>query len=323
MNNMKLENKSTPEGRLKPQTKTFSFSKYKLLETCKYKYYLETFATNGWWLQDADEQVKETYMYKKLSNLSLQVGTSLHTQFKRMIESARADIGVELHKEDCINTVVNIIQQVIRESASNLKTGAYRAQPSKHKMLEEYFFGAKISKEEYEALVDKINTIFDNFLESQTYIEVTSDPEIKILEIDQDVFETDLEQDGRKLYFKTDLVYIKHGIYYVIDWKTGNATDEDKEQLLIYIHYVHIKYNVPLDKIKGKIEYLLTGSDYLVTATENEDKYITANINKGIAAMDALLVDVEANIPMPAEAFTRIDECGTCHACKYRILCGY
>ena len=50
-------------------------------------------------------------------------------------------------------------------------------------------------------------------------------------------------------------------------------------RLLVYVLYVMKKYNVSLDKIKGRVEYLLLGES--VDYTFNEDDLV--NINHRIA----------------------------------------
>ena len=98
----------------------------------------------------------------------------------------------------------------------------------------------------------------NSFYVSKTFEDILK-PETVIIENDEDIFSS-INYESLKVYSKIDLLYKDYDGYYVIvDWKTGKASDNDKEQLLVYAWYVMERYSVHYSRIKGRIEYLLDG----------------------------------------------------------------
>ena len=90
----------------------------------------------------------------------------------------------------------------------------------------------------------------------QRVLKIYLKSETVIIENDEDIFSS-INYDSLKVYSKIDLLYKDYDGYYVIvDWKTGKASDSDKEQLLVYAWYVMEEYGVHYSRIKGRIEYL-------------------------------------------------------------------
>ena len=67
------------------------------------------------------------------------------------------------------------------------------------------------------------------------------------------------------------MLYIDNsGNCIIVDWKTGKYDEDHEEQLLVYSLYVMEKYKIPVENIRGRIEYLLTGENVEFNVT-NED----------------------------------------------------
>ena len=247
----------------------------------------------------------------------------MHSVFKQAIIQNVQEQGLSITEDDCKSFVFNRMREAILESKRNLNTDNFEKSPSKNIMLQEYYFNNPIEKEPLEFIKEKIITCIDNFFCCQTYEELLNNRNIEIIEVDENDFSNPMKLDCTTLFFKVDLLYKKNDMYYVVDWKTGRSANTDKEQLMVYVYYIVQKYNVPLNKIIARVEYLATGERYEVTPLNTDLEYINNKVTDGIQIMNNYLVDKELNIPKPKEEFSQTEECGLCHWCNYRLACGY
>ena len=81
------------------------------------------------------------------------------------------------------------------------------------------------------------------------------------------------------------------------------------------------KYKVPLEKIRGRLEYLLIGESYEYYFKEDEIDSIKIRIDEDVRVIDNFLVDSNSNIPMEKEVFRKCDDNKKCGKCKFKLLC--
>ena len=109
---------------------------------------------------------------------------------------------------------------------------------------------------------------------------------------------------------------------YVYDWKTGKSIPEDLPiQLSCYALYGINKWQVPPEIIKV-IEFNLffnKSSWFSVSLgdVENTKGYIRGSIKD----MRSLLLDVEKNIPMVEDRFSKVEDERVSLRCNFRKVC--
>lgn len=305
--------------------KSWSNSRKNVFQECKRKYYYEYYMSHNGWEEGSEELSKQAYMYKKLEGIYTKVGNLLHHEFATTIENMKDD-ECELQKtpNDIRTAVLIKARELVRNSRKEEVKEKFRRRPSKQPMLQEYFIGNGISDEEGILIENKIEECADGFFGCTTYDVLGACPELMVVENDTEAYNTFLIINGVKAYFKVDLLYKqpKEGKYYIIDWKTGNFSDKDKEQLLLYAYYVYKKYNIEPSNIVVRIEYVRGSNNYQSDLFTKEDMKIAEQIiTNSMDEMNSYLEDISINKPKQISEFPMINECGNCKLCKYRVLC--
>lgn len=94
-------------------------------------------------------------------------------------------------------------------------------------MLQEYYYGDKISKFEGEEIKGLFNNCICNIVLSYTFEDISSN-NLNVL-INGDTTFTSFEFKGVKVFTLLDLLYINSdGKYVIVDWKTGNEDTKYK-----------------------------------------------------------------------------------------------
>ena len=188
-------------------------------------------------------------------------------------------------------------------------------------MLLEYYYDGKLEREDILEIKERIEQCVENIFESKTFFDINKGEYLDILEVDEGNFDY-FFHEGVKVFALIDLLYLDNDRNIVIvDWKTGKQNEEDREQLLVYLLYVMEKYNVPVEKVKGRVEYLLQGEHVEYSFTNEDVEHIRNRISLEINVINALLVDEKNNIPKDKDTFIMCDEDFKCNKCKYRRLC--
>lgn len=295
--------------------KSWSISKMKTLDNCYREYYYTYYGSHNGWIWNAPDECKAAWRLKKLTNIWLMFGDKLHDVIKRIIKSGNSKVDIDRVKS-FMKTQLNI---GVKNSLIKFKDGSWDEYP-KGEMLQEYYYGEKLQEKEITEIKERIELCIDNFFKSKTYREVL-EPSSTILEVDEGKFDY-IFIHGVKVFALIDALYIDdEGNCIIVDWKTGKIAEHDKEQLLVYALYVMEKYNVPLNKIRGRIEYLLSGENVEYIFTEKEINEIYKRIQNELKVINAFLVDKDLNIPRDKDDFSKCDNLNICNKCKFKKLC--
>ncbi|WP_300902585.1 PD-(D/E)XK nuclease family protein [uncultured Clostridium sp.] len=217
-----MEMKEYPE-------KSWSTSRMNILKECPRSYYYNYYLAHNGWFKDAEPIRRKVYKLKKLTNIYMVKGSALHEQAKIAIEEIKDGKEVAYKTEnDMRNAVVNKLKEAVVESISNLSSGKFNS-TCKGMMLQEYYYGGSISKENGDKIKEDVKVCIDNLFICKTFDRLSSLTTVKIIEIDETGFDNCLFIDGVKLYFKVDLIYEEeNGEVWVVDWKTGKYSEDDK-----------------------------------------------------------------------------------------------
>jgi len=109
---------------------------------------------------------------------------------------------------------------------------------------------------------------------------------------------------------------------YIYDWKTGKSLSEDLSiQRGCYALYALEKWGVKPESVKV-IEYNLSSNkSKWFTVTDEEVKAIKGYIKGSIKDMQSLLFDVEGNVPLEENRFSKVEDERVSLMCNFRKIC--
>lgn len=299
--------------------KSWSISKMKTLENCERDYYYTYYGSHNGWIYTSTDEQKIAWRLKKLSNLWMCFGDVVHREIKGIINICKKDKTKFMNAIRFNEITLNKLRNIIRESIQKYNTKEWDEYP-KGIMLQEYYYGDKISKQIGDELKERLIKCVNNFYVSKTFEEILKEETI-IIENDEDIFSS-INYEGLKVYSKIDLLYKDYDGYYVIvDWKTGKISDGDKEQLLVYAWYVMEKYGVHYSRIKGRIEYLLDGHVEEILFKLDDIEYIKSKVLNDLKIINYYLDDISLNKAKKKEEFQKTFKTYKCANCKFRMLC--
>lgn len=294
--------------------KSWSISKMKTLEGCYRKYYYTYYGSHNGWLNDSTVEAKISWRLKKLTNIWLLFGDKLHKLISELFHNNK-----EINTDVFQKAMRNNLNSVVKESSIKLKDSSWDEYP-KGEMLQEYYYNGGLNKDDIDEIKNRMELTINNFYNCTTYKDIKIN-NCRLLEADEGKFDYIIVYDV-KVFALIDTLYIdEKGNYIIVDWKTGRFNEHDKEQLKVYAIYVMEKYNVPLNKIKGRIEYLYLGEKYDYDISEEDIIEIKEQIKNDLRIIDNFLLDSKLNIPKERNVFRKCDNIKRCNKCKYRKLC--
>lgn len=299
--------------------KSWSISKMKTLENCERDYYYTYYGSHNGWIYTSTDEQKIAWRLKKLSNLWMCFGDVVHREIKGIINICKKDRTKFMNATRFNEITLNKLRNIIRESIQKYNTKEWDEYP-KGTMLQEYYYGDKISKQIGDELKERLSQCINNFYVSKTFEEILK-KETVIIENDEDIFSS-INYEGLKVYSKIDLLYKDYeGYYVIVDWKTGKISENDKEQLLVYAWYVMEQYGVHYSRIKGRIEYLLDGHMEEILFKVEDIEYIKSKVLNDLKIINYYLEDIDLNKAKEKEEFQKTFKTYKCTNCKFRMLC--
>lgn len=300
--------------------KSWSTSRMKSIKSCLREYYYSYYGYYRGWDYEASEDRKITWRLKKLTNIWIAFGDVIHEGIKAVIKykinNKDNEIDIDKFKEFIRKRLNNIVFKSSRRD-SKFKWDEY---PS-GEMLQEYYYEGKLDKEDIDEIKERIEQCVENFFESKTFLDIKQGNYSNILEVDEKTFNYILI-DKVKIFAIIDMLYIdNYGNCIIVDWKTGKYDEDHEEQLLVYSLYVMEKYKIPVENIRGRIEYLLTGENVEFNVTNEDIEAIRLRVRQEINVIDAMLCDKELNKPHDKSMFIMTDQNYKCKRCKYKRLC--
>lgn len=298
---------------------SWSFSRHKTLMDCSRKYGYEYYVShNGWLSYDVDPQSKQAYRLKKLLNLPILFGQVTHEIANSMVK--------EYLKSGYIPGENELIEKgrLLLRSAyihSRDKRDLWYRKPNKYKMLFEMYYDGKLEKEKAENYRERLDIVFPNLLKSKAFQDITTRQDT--MRFNQSEEFRFMIIDDVKIFVVMDLLYrdIKEGKWIIVDWKTGRESEDDRNQLALYAYYLVNQFNIGLDEIEIRNEYLLTGTQKSYTLSITDIDNMLYRMKSSIQVMKRYQLDILTNEPVPLEEFEQTEHLKRCLSCNYKEMC--
>ena len=295
---------------------SWSFSRQLTFDVYRRRYYYDHYASHNGWEQSAPEEAALKYRLKKLGNLYTALGDGVHRTAERIVRIVRRGGSIPS---------ATAVEEMIREHLRNVwrssrdQRDLFLTRPNRVPMLHEFYYGTGPSEE----VVEKINARASQCglaLAQALSLKELGGEETTIVGCEK--FDT-FELYDTPVYAVPDLLYYsKEEEWFIVDWKTGEQAPEDKEQVALYALYVTEKYGIGAEKIKGRLEYLSSGTILETGFTEEKLQQVKEDAYRGMEQMQSLLADRELNKAQPISQFPLTCERYRCNSCNFLELCG-
>jgi len=295
-----------------PKTLCWSFSKSREFDDCRRAYFFDRF-----WGQDPNTSY-DIYKLRMLTTLSALRGSVVHAVIAEMLESIKA--GSPLSLESAKERVTDILRERYMESAKRLWHRSHR--PPGRRMHEfaslfEHYYRTQDVAEQARDARRVAWSCLENLVASDFWSQVThSDPSTWI-EIEDAGFHS-FDLDGIQVYARPD--FARSGSPPMIaDWKTGEPSDLDRRQLVVYSLYARHRWQ--WDPLRTALVAVYLHPDVTVdgfTPTDDELRDTEASIKNSFERM----LELEPAVgPATMEDFPVTEDCFRCRRCRFQELC--
>jgi len=295
-----------------PATLCWSISKYREFERCRRAYFY-----NRFWGQDpkTSYQLYKLRMITTLPELRGEVVHSVITEMLRSIKTGQA-ISLDAAKE----RVTDLLRQRFIESAKRLWHRDNR--PPGRRMCEftnlfEHYYKFPDAVERVREARLIARSSLDALTSSQLWSEIVSSGPSKWSYNDEDTFQS-LDLDGIQVYTKIDFAHT-NGIPTIIDWKTGEQTDQDREQLMVYALYAKSRWDWNPTQVQLSAVYLYPEFTTYSFTPEADDLLKIERLIK--TSFEKMLRLESAHGPANIDLFPPTENTAFCQLCRFREIC--
>ncbi|SFF82599.1 CRISPR/Cas system-associated exonuclease Cas4, RecB family [Halobacillus alkaliphilus] len=299
---------------------SWSLSRHKTMLTCLRKYGYDYYFSHNGWLKDADSLARQTYRLKKITNLEMHFGSVVHDLIYQTIQQVLKN----QHLPDEQALTEEIRRHLNRGFIeSTRKEHLWMNRPKHYTMLHEIYYSQsnKLPEAKVKKITDRLHTTVKNFYSSRSFKDVLNKKHMRFIEAEDFRF---MKANGVKIFIVMDLVYkdLQKDQWIIVDWKTGKASDEDRNQLALYALYLKQKYDIPsIEDIVIRNEYLLEGTHIEYQLKEQDLINVQHLYQISMEQMKAYLEDPSKNKPLPIENFPMQEDPRVCARCNYQELC--
>lgn len=296
---------------------SWSRSRHDALSVCARRYYYRYYGSWRGWEDDAAPEARRSYLLKKLTSLSAELGRSVH---RRAFEVGfRAAQGLEPPSLD------ELLQRTRRELnevvLSSRDRRSFEERPGQHDFLRSAWYGDGPSDERIERTRGRLedshrrlrgHDVWPALQGGELEAEYLSDPEV--------MPEPRIEVDGVPVYGEPDLVLRRDdGRAVLVDWKSGRERREDLWQLAV--HGLWLEATAGDVESVARVEYLAEDVAEQIELGRAELDEARRRIRDSLEGMRRLVEDPDRNAPRPKDAFPLTDDRRLCRWCDFFELC--
>lgn len=294
---------------------SWSFSRNQLFSGCLRRYYYNYYGSHNGWEQQASKEAALAYRLKKLSNIYLVLGDAVHKSAAQLVERVLKDGSLP----DADTVEEEIRRQLRRVWKSSRDEGAlFLRRPNRVDMLHEFYYGLGISDEVIAKINHRATITAQNLVDSKVWLELQAEG-TRVVSCEQ--FDT-FSLGNTPIYAVPDILYVNpKGQWIIVDWKTGEEAEDNREQVALYALYVLKKHGVQVDNIVARLEYLTLGRSQELEFSSEELEVVEQGALASMEKMQKLLADPDQNIPLAKEHFPLTSERHSCLWCNFYELC--
>jgi len=292
---------------------TWSKTRDEVFKTCPRQYWFSYYGYWNGWLEDAPERTRQIYILKNLKSRHVWAGEKVHECIQRSLNNIRRGIKVLP-----VDEIISITLKQMRAEFRSSRSKNYLKNP-KTCALFEHEYGIEVTEDQWKEMAKNVEVCLRNFYASDIYDGLKSHPKEEWLEVEEF---SSFHLDNIKVNLAIDCAIKERDRVIIYDWKTGKSIPEDLPiQLTCYALYAMEKWQIPPESI-NIVEYNLSfnkKSWFSVTKGEIED--IKEYIRGSIKDMQSLLIDVENNIPLEEDRFSKVEDERISQRCNFRKIC--
>ncbi|MBW7908431.1 MAG: PD-(D/E)XK nuclease family protein [Kiritimatiellae bacterium] len=294
----------------------FSWSKSRgeVFAECPRKYFYSYYGAWGGWSAKPNSRERTLYVLKQLMTRQMWAGTLVHNCLRWILTSLRTT-GNAPSEEAALSALGKRLQVDFQNSGE----GLYWENPKKIPgLLEHEYDHLEVEDEVWARVFQRALEAVTTFYHSEIFQTLHSLHPDDWMEIER---LGHFEVDGVKVWVQLDCAFhIREGLQ-VIDWKTGRADlEQTRAQLALYAWYASQTWNLdPATVFPSEIN-LRTGETIAHQFTESDFERIRQTIAQSVAAMRALLDDVDLNLATE-DRFPMSESDDPCHTCAFRRVC--
>lgn len=293
----------------------FSWSKTRdeVFKTCPRQYWFAYYGYWNGWLENAPERTRQIYILKNLKNRHIWAGEKVHECIQRSLNNIRRGIKVL-----SVDEIVTITLDQMRAEFRSSKAKNYWKNP-KSCALFEHEYELEMTDDQWKEVANNVETCLRNFYASDIYDSLKSYPKDRWLEVEEF---SSFHLDNMRINLAIDCATRQGDDIYIYDWKTGKSLSEDLSiQLCCYALYAMERWHVQPESLRI-IEYnLFFNKSNWFSVTEGGVENIKGYIRGSIKDMESLLKDVEKNIPIEEEGFSKVEDEKISLRCNFRKIC--
>jgi len=291
----------------------WSKTRDEVFKTCPRQYWFAYYGYWNGWLEDALERTRQIYILKNLKNRHIWAGEKVHECIQRSLNNLRRGIRVLP-----VDEIVSITLDQMRAEFRSSRSRNYLKNP-KTCALFEHEYEVEVTDDQWKEMAKNVETCLRNFYASDIYDGLRSHPRKEWLEVEEF---SSFHLEDVKINLAIDCAIKEREDIIIYDWKTGKSIPEDLPiQLCCYALYAMEKWHIPPELLRI-IEFNLLFNKanwFFVTQREAED--IKGYIRGSIKDMKSLLIDIENNIPMGEEGFSKVEDERVSLRCNFGKIC--
>ncbi len=296
----------------RPSPLSWSISRMRHFEDCRRHYFYDRF-----WGQDPKTKW-QLYEMRNITTLAMLRGQVVHSIIVEGLKSVRN--GELMSVENAKLKLGDLIRLKYMESKRRLWHIDNRPAGCKlgdiTNLLEHYYNFSNTDDRAVEARSIAWNSI-ENLWNSEIWSDITSSDPGLWKDLDEDSFPS-FELDGIKVYAKIDFS-IDGESPTIIDWKTGIASDMDRQQLIVYALYAKKQWGWEPENISLKAVYLYPKFDVQEYRTNREEIEKTREFIKN--SFERIMSVEPAILPANIENFPITNETRNCFWCRFQGIC--
>jgi len=284
-----------------------------MFDECPRRFYFHYYFSQAGYAPDAPEEAKLALEMKRIKGLDMWIGEVVHQTIQWALEQAKA--GAVPSQQDVKAETRRRLSEGWQGSLRQL----WRAHPEElYPNLFEHYYSIQVGAAVTDRLKNKAFLSIGNFVDSDIFKQIAAAPADRWLPIDKFA---SFRMDGLLMYVKFDFALKDGKQLTVYDWKTGNPTPDEVQQLTCYAMYASSKWEVPIENTKVCAVHLqpeLDVNERLVDQAGIEE--VRAYVKQSFNGMVKCLRSPARNLAV-MDDFTMTGNLLRCVRCSFKGIC--